>query len=226
MNYLKDRLKGKLSVSQKIFATVTVSKDGKGNFSRISDAIAVAPENNNGDIRYFQISIKEGVYAEYLIIPSNKGRHFQNCNIFVRRTPTGTNTVTAQNKSNPNQTSGIIIHNSRVTAATDLLLVLGSTQTYLGRPWDKYSTTVFMKTYLDSLIDPRGWFEWNQTTDVSTLFYAEFQNKGPGVSTSGRVTWPGFWILHSASEASRFIVGTFLAGNSWIPPGVPFTSGL
>ncbi|XP_019094961.1 PREDICTED: probable pectinesterase/pectinesterase inhibitor 17 [Camelina sativa] len=83
-----------------------------------------------------------------------------------------------------------------------------------------------MKTYLDRLIDPRGWLEWNQTTDVSTLFYAEFQNKGPGASTSGLVTWPGFRILHSASEASRFTVGTFLAGSSWIPPGVPFTSGL
>ncbi|CAH8266026.1 unnamed protein product [Arabidopsis lyrata] len=166
------------------------------------------------------------VYGTVDFIFGNAAAVLQNCNIFARRPRSKTNTITAQGRSDPNQNTGIIIHNSRVTAASDLRPVLGSTKTYLGRPWRQYSRTVFMKTSLDSLIDPRGWLEWNGNFALKTLFYAEFQNTGPGASTSGRVTWPGFRVLGSASEASKFTVGTFLAGSSWIPSTVPFTSGL
>ncbi|XP_010524372.1 PREDICTED: probable pectinesterase/pectinesterase inhibitor 17 [Tarenaya hassleriana] len=167
------------------------------------------------------------IYGTVDFIFGNAAAVFQNCNIFARRPRNKTNTVTAQGRSDPNQNTGIVIHNSRVTAGSDLQPVLGSVKTYLGRPWRQYSRTVFMKTFLDGLIDPRGWLEWNGNFALSTLFYAEYQNTGPGSSTSGRVTWPGFRVLTAASDASRFTVGSFIAGNSWIPAtNVPFTSGL
>ncbi|KAF8117550.1 hypothetical protein N665_0009s0072 [Sinapis alba] len=56
----------------KIRATVTVSKDGFGNFSSINDAVAMAPNNSNGDEGYFHIKIMEGVYEEYIKIDQNK----------------------------------------------------------------------------------------------------------------------------------------------------------
>ncbi|KAL0710015.1 hypothetical protein Bca4012_016993 [Brassica carinata] len=56
----------------KIRATVTVSKDGFGNFSRINDAVTMAPNNSNGDEGYFHIKIMEGVYEEYIEIDQNK----------------------------------------------------------------------------------------------------------------------------------------------------------
>ncbi|RIA04596.1 hypothetical protein BRARA_K01158, partial [Brassica rapa] len=124
------------------------------------------------------------VYGTVDFIFGNAAAVLQNCNIFARRPRSRTNTITAQGRSDPNQNTGIIIHNSRVTAASDLRPVLGSTKTYLGRPWRQYSRTVFMKTSLDSLIDPRGWLEWDGNFALSTLFYAEFQNTGPGASTS------------------------------------------
>lgn len=83
-----------------------------------------------------------------------------------------------------------------------------------------------MKTSLDSLIDPRGWLEWNGNFALTTLFYGEFQNTGPGASTSSRVTWPGFRVIRSAAEALQFTVDSFIAGSSWIPSYVPFTSRL
>lgn len=81
----------------------------------------------------------------------------QNCNIYVRKPMSNQqNTVTAQARTDPNENTGIIIHNCRITAAGDLKAVQGSFRTFLGRPWQKYSRTVFMKSALDSLISPAG----------------------------------------------------------------------
>ncbi|GMI87626.1 HIGHLY METHYL ESTERIFIED SEEDS, Pectin Methylesterase6 [Hibiscus trionum] len=126
---------------------------------------------------------------------------FQNCNIYIRRPMSGQmNTVTAQARTDPNENTGIIIHNSRVTASSDLKAVQGSFKSYLGRPWQKYSRTVFMKSGLDGLIDAEG--------------------------TGGRVKWGGYHVI-PAADAGKFTVGNFLAGNAWIPgTGVPFDAGL
>ncbi|MQL93223.1 hypothetical protein Taro_025861 [Colocasia esculenta] len=152
----------------------------------------------------------------------------QNCNIYVRRPMSNQkNTVTAQGRTDPNENTGISIHNSKVTAASDLKPVQGSFKTYLGRPWKQYSRTVFMQSNLDGLIDPAGWLEWSGNFALSTLYYGEYQNTGAGGDTSSRVSWPGYRVITSASEAGRFTVGSFLSGDSWIPAtGVPFTSGL
>jgi len=66
------------------------------------------------------------------------------------------NSVTAQGRTDPNENTGIIIHNCVITAAGDLKAVQGSFRTYLGRPWQKYSRTVVMKSALDGLINPAG----------------------------------------------------------------------
>ncbi|XP_021279862.1 pectinesterase 2 [Herrania umbratica] len=167
------------------------------------------------------------IYGTVDFIFGNAAVVLQNCNIYARRPPNKTNTVTAQGRTDPNQNTGIIIHNSRVTAASDLKPVQSSVKTYLGRPWKQYSRTVFMKTFLDSLINPAGWMEWDGNFALNTLYYAEYMDTGPGSSTSNRVKWRGYHVLTSASEASKFTVSNFLAGNSWLPAtGVPFTSGL
>ncbi|GMJ13343.1 HIGHLY METHYL ESTERIFIED SEEDS, Pectin Methylesterase6 [Hibiscus trionum] len=152
---------------------------------------------------------------------------FQNCNIYIRRPMSGQkNSVTAQGRTDPNENTGIIIHNSRVTAASDMRAVQGSFKSYLGRPWQKYSRTVFMKSTLDGLIDREGWLPWSGSFALSTLYYAEYMNTGAGASTSGRVKWGGYHVI-SAAEAGKFTVGNFLAGSAWIPgTGVPFDAGL
>ncbi|KAI4354839.1 hypothetical protein L6164_003671 [Bauhinia variegata] len=133
----------------------------------------------------------------------------------------------AQGRTDPNQNTGISIHNSKVTAASDLKPVQSSVKTYLGRPWKEYSRTVFMKNYLDSLVNSAGWLEWSGNFALNTLYYGEYMNTGPGSSTANRVKWSGYRVIKSASEASKFTVGNFIAGNSWLPStGVPFTSGL
>ncbi|KAK3027676.1 hypothetical protein RJ639_041913 [Escallonia herrerae] len=168
------------------------------------------------------------IYGTVDFIFGNAVAVFQNCNIYIRKPMGGQkNTVTAQARTDPNENTGIVIHNSRVTAASDLKPVQGSFESYLGRPWQKYSRTVYMKTVLDGLIEPAGWYPWSGNFALSTLYYGEYMNTGGGAGTSGRVKWPGYHVITSATEAGKFSVGNFLAGNSWIPAsGVPFTSGL
>jgi pectinesterase len=130
-------------------------------------------------------------------------------------------------RTDPNQNTGISIHNSKVTAASDLKASQSSVKTYLGRPWKEYSRTVFMKTNLDSLIDPAGWMEWSGDFALKTLYYGEYANTGPGSSTAKRVNWGGYHVITSSSVASQFTVANFIAGDSWLPDTkVPYTAGL
>jgi pectinesterase len=46
--------------------------------------------------------------------------------------------------------------------------------------------TVFLSTYLDSLVDPAGWVECDGNFAQNTLYYGEYKNTSPGASTSGR----------------------------------------
>ncbi|GAB2294124.1 hypothetical protein Dimus_028343 [Dionaea muscipula] len=153
---------------------------------------------------------------------------FQGCNIYVRRPlASQKNTVTAQGRTDPNENTGIVIHDCTITAASDLKPVVGSFPSYLGRPWQQYSRTVVMETYIDNVIVPAGWLEWDGSFGLSTLFYGEYENTGPGSSTSGRVKWGGYKVITTATEATKYSVGTFIAGNFWLPAtGVPFTAGI
>ncbi|KAL6660506.1 hypothetical protein ACP70R_001541 [Stipagrostis hirtigluma subsp. patula] len=148
----------------------------------------------------------------------------QNCNIQGRRPGPGQkDTVTAQGRTDPNQNTGISIHRCRITGAPDL----GGTPVYLGRPWQKYSRTVVMETFLDRSIAPAGWLEWSGQFALSTLYYGEYGNTGPGAGTSKRVRWPGVHTSLSTSDATKFTVANFILGNSWLGgTGVSYISGL
>ncbi|WOG95505.1 hypothetical protein DCAR_0414827 [Daucus carota subsp. sativus] len=167
------------------------------------------------------------IYGTVDFIFGNAAVVFQNCNIRPRKPPNGTNAITAQGRTDPNQNTGIVIHNSRITPSEELKADQGSVDTYLGRPWKEYSRTVIIKTFMDGFIRPEGWLPWSGGFALKTLFYAEYANTGAGSSTVNRVGWPGYRVFTSASEASEFTVGNFIAGDSWLPAtNVPFNTGL
>ncbi|XP_024960490.1 pectinesterase 2-like [Cynara cardunculus var. scolymus] len=168
------------------------------------------------------------IYGTVDFIFGNAAVVFQNCMIYGRRPMASQKiTITAQGRTDPNQNTGISIQNSRIMAASDLRPVLSSFRAFLGRPWKQYSRTVYLKNYLDSLVDPVGWLEWDGNFALKTLYYGEYRNTGPGSSTSRRVKWGGYRVITNSNEASRFTVANFIAGRSWLPgTGVPFTAGL
>ena len=177
------------------------------------------------------------IYGTVDFIFGNAAVVFQNCNLYPRLPMANQfNAITAQGRTDPNQNTGISIHNCTVKAADDLATSTNSssnstsstiTKTYLGRPWKEYSRTVYMQSYIDSVVDPLGWHEWNGDFALSTLYYGEYNNTGPGSDTANRVTWPGYHVIGNASDVANFTVFNFLLGNDWLPQtGVPFSSGL
>ncbi|KAL9261658.1 putative pectinesterase/pectinesterase inhibitor 41 [Drosera capensis] len=151
----------------------------------------------------------------------------QDCNIFPRQPLQGQfNTITAQGRTDTNQNTGTSIQGATITAAPDLASSNFTVETYLGRPWKNYSTTVFMESYMDAVINPVGWHEWSGTFALDTLYYAEYDKRGPGSSTTDRVTWPRYHII-DANTAENFTVSNVISGDDWLPAtGLPYTDGL
>ncbi|KAM5575443.1 putative pectinesterase/pectinesterase inhibitor 20 [Rosa sericea] len=167
------------------------------------------------------------IYGTVDFIFGNAAVVFQNCNIYPRQPLKGqSNPITAQGRTDPNQNTGTSIQNCTITAAADLASSNFTVKTYLGRPWKEYSRTVYLQNFMDSLIDPAGWLAWSGDFALSTLYYAEYNNRGPGSNTSNRVTWPGYHVI-GATDAANFTVSNFILGDNWLPQtGVPYTGGL
>ncbi|CAF2034789.1 unnamed protein product [Brassica napus] len=167
------------------------------------------------------------IYGTVDFIFGNAAVVLQNCNLYPRQAlPNQFNAITAQGRTDPNQNTGTSIHNCTIRPADDLASSNYTVKTYLGRPWKEYSRTVFMQSYLDGFIEPVGWREWNGDFALSTLYYAEYNNTGPGSSTTNRVVWPGYHVINS-TDANNFTVSNFLFGDEWmVQSGVPYMAGL
>ncbi|KAL1802265.1 hypothetical protein ACET3Z_030912 [Daucus carota] len=163
------------------------------------------------------------IYGTIDFILGNAAVVLQNCNIYPRLPLQGQfDPVTAQGRTDINQNTGTSIQNCSITPAEDL----AATKIFLGRPWKEYSRVVVMESFLDSLIDPAGWSIWDGDFALSTLYYGEYNNRGPGSDTSKRVTWPGYRVIN-VTDAGNFTVSNFLGGDSWLPKtGVPYNGGL
>ncbi|KAI3471068.1 hypothetical protein Pfo_027731 [Paulownia fortunei] len=164
------------------------------------------------------------IYGTVDFIFGNSAAVIQNCNILPKKPMLGQqNTITAQGKFDPNQNTGLSIQNCTIWPATNL----SGVSTFLGRPWKNYSTTVYLQNVMGSFIDPKGWLPWVGTSAPNTIFYAEFQNLGPGAVTKNRVNWRGLKLNLTASQVKKFTVGPFINGDKWIPAtGVSYKSGL
>ncbi|KAH0979192.1 hypothetical protein GBA52_006369 [Prunus armeniaca] len=234
-------------------ADVVVAQDGSGNYKTIKEAllprrrgegeqemasllVAITFRNTAGPENHQAVALRSGadlsvfyrcgfegyqdtlyvhsqrqfykecyVYGTVDFIFGNAAVVLQNCHDLCKKAhERSKNTITAQGRTDPNQNTGISIHDSRVMAGSDLKPVLSSVKTYLA-----------------------GWLEWDGNFALKTLYYGEYKNTGPGSSTSGRVNWGGYHVITSSSEASKFTVGNFIAGSSWLPAtNVPFTAGL
>ena len=140
---------------------------------------------------------------------------FQSCDIVSRMPMFGQFTViTAQSRNSPDEPTGISFQNCNILAEKDLS---SSVKSYLGRPWRIYSRTVYLVSYIDSFIDPVGWTQWSNDDNqgLDTLYYGEYDNKGPGSSIDDRVTWLGHHIMDFL-DTFNFTVSQFISGIDWL----------
>ncbi|XP_022945508.1 probable pectinesterase/pectinesterase inhibitor 25 [Cucurbita moschata] len=169
------------------------------------------------------------IYGTVDFIFGNAAAVFQKCNLYARKPlPNQKIAITAQGRTDPNQNTGISIHDCTIKAAPDWETDYSNSTTtnYLGRPWKQYSRTVYMQCYIGDLISPVGWLEWNGTAGLDTLYYGEFENYGPGANTSLRVDWPGYSLMN-ITQAMNFTVYNLTMGDTWLPyTDIPFSGGL
>jgi hypothetical protein len=78
-----------------------------------------------------------------------------------------------------------------------------------------YARTVYLVSYVGDFIDPTGWTQWSDEQGLDTLYYGEYDNYGPGSSTDGRVTWPGYHVM-DYNDAYNFTVSEFITGDAWL----------
>ena len=80
------------------------------------------------------------------------------------------------------QEYGYVFNNCRLIAKE------GVDKVFLGRPWRDYGYTLFMNCELGGHIRTEGWHNWEKKRE-ETARYLEYNNRGAGADTKGRVTW-------------------------------------
>jgi pectinesterase len=131
--------------------------------------------------------------------------------------------LTAQSRTDPHQSTGYVILNSKVTSGIeDVSVPAGSSVNVsaqntisLGRPWRPHSRVVYIKTELPANISPQGWNAWGNTPGQPQAYYAEFESTGPGANPKARISWSH---QLTAAQATRYMPRIFLAGlDHWNP---------
>ncbi|KAL0433972.1 UNVERIFIED_CONTAM: putative pectinesterase/pectinesterase inhibitor 21 [Sesamum latifolium] len=150
---------------------------------------------------------------------------FQNCKFVVRKPgPNQACMVTAQGRVEPRSLGVTVIQNGNIVAEPALLQAAPPVKVYLGRPWKVLSRTIIMQSNIGGFVAPEGWSEWQGNFALDTLYYAEYQNRGPGSDMKNRVKWPGIKTL-SPQMAESWTGGRLYGGDEWIRiSGTPYVS--
>ncbi|KHN10485.1 probable pectinesterase/pectinesterase inhibitor 12 [Glycine soja] len=167
------------------------------------------------------------IYGTIDYIFGNAAAILQECNIISRKPMPGQFTViTAQSRDSPDEDTGISFQNCSIIATLDLYSNSSSFKSYLGRPWRIYSRTVYLESYIDDFIDPKGWTKWSNEQGLETLYYGEYDNYGPGSSIDKRVQWLGYHLM-DYGDAYNFTVSEFINGDGWLDTtSVPYDDGI
>ena len=120
-----------------------------------------------------------------------------------------TNSYITAASTTPRQKFGYTFINCKLVADT------AARSCFLGRPWRPYARTVFINTEMGNHIVPEGWNNWNNAGNEKTAYYAEYNSRGPGAGTKGRVRWSK---QLSAREAKEYSLSNIFGGkDGWNP---------
>lgn len=127
----------------------------------------------------------------------------------------GSGYLTAQSRISPDQITGYVILNSRVTSGIQTPAEPAKGTISLGRPWRNYARVVYIHTELPAEVIPQGWSAWGKTPGTPQAYYAEFDSTGPGANPTARVPWSH---QLTAKQAASYLPKVFLAGRDhWNP---------
>lgn len=103
---------------------------------------------------------------------------FEECTLISKKDSYITAASTAKGKE-----FGFVFLNCRLQADNNLYKV------FLGRPWRPYAKTVFIECEFGGHISAEGWQAWSNKENLTSAFYAEYNNYGTGATANKRVEW-------------------------------------
>ncbi|KAE8009327.1 hypothetical protein FH972_005771 [Carpinus fangiana] len=118
-----------------------------------------------------------------------------------------------------NRSYGYITANGRASAddpsgfVFNRCAVIGSGKVYLGRAWKTFSRVIFVNSLLSEVVEPEGWWAWDNVGHEANITYVEANNVGAGADTSKRVPWEK---KLSAAKLSKFMKTSFIDKEGWI----------
>ena len=140
-----------------------------------------------GARQYFKDCYIEGT-TDFIFGPSTVW--FENCEIVNKSDSYVTAASTPKDKK-----YGYVFNNCKITCLTGDAAAKSNRggqaikKCYLGRPWRPYGYTLFMNCELGAHILPQGWHNWGNKENEKTARYLEYNNRGEGAKTEGRVAW-------------------------------------
>lgn len=128
---------------------------------------------------------------------------FNRCTIHSKR---GGGYLTAPS-TDKGKRHGYIFYDCNLTADE------GVEKVYLSRPWRPYGQAVFIRCHMDSHIAPEGWNNWGKKENEKTVFYAEYESKGPGANPKARAKY-----ARQLTNLKEYDIEKILSGeDGWNP---------
>jgi pectinesterase len=151
---------------------------------------------------YFDTYIEGDIH----FIFGNATAVFDHCEIHSN----GAGYITSQSRTSPDQTTGYVFLDSKVTSGNGDAKLEVSQTVGLGDPWRPYSRVVFIQTELSASITPAGWWDRGDPENQKTAYYGEAENTGAGSDFSARVSW-----VHrlDSDQVKAYLPEVFLRGS-------------
>ena len=103
---------------------------------------------------------------------------------------------------------GFVFSNCKITGEPGV-------QSFLGRPWRIYASTIFLNCDMSDVIKPAGWNDWGKPEAHTTARYAEYNSTGAGANPDNR---PGWTRQLKKADAQKITVESVLGGaDGWNP---------
>ncbi|CAH2069812.1 unnamed protein product, partial [Thlaspi arvense] len=128
----------------------------------------------------------------------------QDCDCDIRSTAKRFGAIAAHHRMMENDDTGFSFVNCDIG---------GTGKVYLGRAWGNYSRTVYSNCFIDDVITPVGWNDWNDTDRQRKVLFGEYNCRGRGAERRDRVPWSKNL---TQDEVKPFLGREFIYGDQWL----------
>uniref|UniRef100_A0A2N9FA95 Pectinesterase n=1 Tax=Fagus sylvatica TaxID=28930 RepID=A0A2N9FA95_FAGSY len=112
--------------------------------------------------------------------------------------------IAAHHRNSPYENTGFSFVNCTIRGTGEILL---------GRAWGDYSRAIYSYCDMDNIISSSGWSDWRHPSRQKTVVFGEYQCRGRGADTTGRVPWSKSF---SYKEVRPFLDRNFIDGDQWL----------